>query len=124
MAQAGNVLQQLFSIELRMKRPVLEFVLLGMAIFLGLLIAYVDSRPTWDDTGVTAGAIFITCAALAAASPRRPWRWALAIGLWIPLLAIATSRNYGALLALLFAFAGAYAGIAFRRLLAAAVRTP
>ena len=34
-------------------------VLLPIAIGLGLLIAYVDSRPNWDDTGLTALALFV-----------------------------------------------------------------
>jgi hypothetical protein len=31
--------------------------LLPLALGFGLLIAYVDSRPNWDDTGVTALAL-------------------------------------------------------------------
>jgi hypothetical protein len=85
------------------------------AVALGLLIAYVDSRPSWDDTGVTAAAVLLTCALFGAAGPRRPWLWALAVGLWIPLFGIVSARNYGSLLALLVAFVGAYVGMAFRR---------
>jgi hypothetical protein len=91
-------------------------LLLVVALALGGVIAYVDSRPTWDDTGVTAGAIVISCGLLGAAGPSRPWLWALAVGLWIPLLAIMKSQNYGSLLVLAFAFAGAYAGMGLRRL--------
>jgi hypothetical protein len=40
--------------------------------------------------------------------------WALAIGLWVPLLEIAWAGNFGSLVALRVAFAGAYAGMAFR----------
>ena len=36
------------------------------AIALGLLIAWVDSAPTWDDTGITAGMIFLTAAVFGA----------------------------------------------------------
>jgi hypothetical protein len=91
-----------------------------IAVALGLFIAYVDSRPNWDDTGITAGAIFVTCGVLAIVSPSRPWLWALAVGIWIPVLGIAMTRNYSAILALVFAFAGAYAGMAFRKVLAPA----
>jgi len=90
-------------------------VLFVVAVALGGLIAYVDSRPGWDDTGVTAGAILICTAALGAAGPSRPWLWALAFGLWIPAVEITMTRNYGSLLALAFAFAGAYAGMAIRK---------
>jgi hypothetical protein len=95
----------------------MQKLLLAPAIGLGLLIAYVDSRPNWDDTGVTAAAILVSCAVLSAASPDRPWLWALAVGVWVPIAAISLTRNYGALLALLVAFAGAYAGMAFRKIL-------
>ena len=91
--------------------------LVGVGVGLGLLIAYVDTRPTWDDTGITVGAIVISCGLLGILGPRRPWLWALVVGAWIPIFNIALGHNYGSLLALLFAFAGAYAGMAFRKLL-------
>ena len=91
-------------------------ILLVVALVIGGLIAYVDSRPKWDDTGVTAAAIFVSCALLGAAGPDRPWLWALAVGVWIPMYGIATSGNYGTLLAIPFAFAGSYAGMGLRRL--------
>ena len=90
-------------------------LLLPLAICFGLLIAYVDSRPTWDDTGITVGALIGSCCVLGALSPERPWLWALAVGLWLPAYEIATSRSFGSLVALAFAFAGAYAGMGLRR---------
>ena len=93
-----------------MKRIILFVVALG----LGFFITLVDRRPNWDDTGVTALGIFLCCCLLSAIDPRRPWLWALAVGLWIPLLGIALQRNYGSLLALVVAFAGAYAGLVIR----------
>lgn len=92
-----------------------SFLLVAMGI--GLAIAYVDSRPNWDDTGITAMAVFVSCAVCGAVWPGRPWLWALAVGVWIPLLAIVTSGNFGSLIALVFAFAGAYAGMACRKTL-------
>jgi uncharacterized RDD family membrane protein YckC len=92
-------------------------VLFVAALAIGCGIAYVDSRPNWDDTGVTVAAILVSCGILGAAGPSRPWLWALAVGLWIPLLGIALHRNYGTLLALAFALAGAYTGMAFRHML-------
>lgn len=85
---------------------------------MGGLITYVDTRPRWDDAGITAMAIFLTCGLLGAAGPRRPWLWALAVGLWLPLIDIAVHHRAGAILALLFAFAGAYAGMGLRRAMA------
>jgi hypothetical protein len=87
---------------------------------LGLLISWVDSRPGWDDAGITAGAIAIVCALFGALVPARPWLWALAVGIWTPVLGIGMHQNYGSLLALAFAFAGAYAGALARKLLAGA----
>ena len=89
-------------------------VLLAVALALGGLISYVDSRPGWDDTGVTAVAVLVCCGVLGFAGPSRPWLWALAVGLWIPMLGILRVHNYGALLALAFAVAGAYAGAGIR----------
>jgi hypothetical protein len=89
--------------------------LLVAALILGGLITYVDSRPTWDDTGVTAGALFITAGVFGYLSPQRPWLWALILGIWIPLLAIIRDQNYGAVLALVFAFLGACLGRTVRR---------
>jgi uncharacterized membrane protein len=87
------------------------------AVALGLLIAYIDTRPNWDDTGVIALALVVSCAVLGALSPERPWLWALAVGCWIPAFNIALSGNLGSIIALAFAFAGAYAGMAVRKTL-------
>ena len=89
--------------------------LLAIALSLGLLIACIDSQPNWDDTGVTAFAILIVCGLLGAAAPQRPWLWALAVGLWVPVFGIAMTGNFGALFALVFAFVGSYGGMACRR---------
>ncbi|MGC2497561.1 MAG: hypothetical protein WA374_07450, partial [Acidobacteriaceae bacterium] len=54
--------------------------------------------------------------------PRRPWLWALAIGLWVPLHLIVQKPSIGNILGgfviLAFPMAGAFAGMAVRRLLA------
>jgi hypothetical protein len=90
-------------------------ILLPVAVCLGLLIAYVDSRPNWDDTGITALALLLSCGVLGALGPERPWLWALAVGAWIPAHEIASSRNFGSLLVFVFAFAGAYTGMGVRK---------
>ena len=89
--------------------------LLILALVLGLLITWVDSRPGWDDTGISAGMIFGVTAVLGAVMPERAWLWALAVGVWIPLLGITVHHNTGTLLALVIAFAGAYAGALGRK---------
>lgn len=94
----------------------MQSLLFVVSIALGLTFAYVDSRPTWDDTGVLAFAIAISCAMLGYFGPRRPWLWALGVGLWIPAHNILRSGNLQSLLAMAFAFGGAYAGAALRRI--------
>jgi hypothetical protein len=100
----------------------MQRILFVVALGLGLAITYVDSRPNWDDTGITAGAILLSCAVLGALGPKQPWLWALAVGIWIPLFGIARAQNFGSLLALAVAFAGAYAGMALRKISASAER--
>jgi len=92
----------------------MQKLLLAISLTLGGLTTYVDTRPTWDDTGVTATAILITCGVLGFSGPRRPWLWALAVGFWIPLFGIFRTQSFATLLALVVAFAGAYAGMALR----------
>jgi hypothetical protein len=93
--------------------------LMPVALVLGLLIALVDSSPNWDDTGITAAAVFGSCGALSAIHPRRAWKWALAVGLWIPALGIALYQNYESWAALAVALVGAYAGKLARSAIAA-----
>jgi hypothetical protein len=106
----------LFGRRLAGANPMLK-IILPLATVLGLFFCYVDTRPTWDDTGVMAFAIAISCAVFAAVDPRYPWLWTLAVGLWIPLVEIVVWRGFGSLLALVFAFGGAYFGSLCRRLL-------
>jgi HAAS len=92
----------------------MQILLLTVATLAGLFSAYVDSRPTWDDTGILAFGILIICGLLTLLGHRQPWLIALAVGIWIPLHGIFISHNYGSILALAFAFAGAYGGWAVR----------
>ncbi len=88
----------------------MQNLLLAAALLAGLFSAYVDSRPGWDDTGILAFGILIISGLITLLGARRPWLIALAVGIWIPLYWIFTTQNYGSLLALAFAFAGAYGG--------------
>jgi len=92
----------------------MQKILLGIAVLSGLFIAYVDSRPTWDDTGITAGAILLICGLIAVFGYRRPWLLALVVGGWITVYGLLFTQNYGAILALAIAFVGAYSGWAVR----------
>jgi hypothetical protein len=95
-----------------------DWLLLLGALAIGLALALVDNSPGWDDTGVSAVAVLAAAAAFGAARPARPWLWALAVGLWIPALGIILRHNPTALIALVPACLGAFAGAGARRLLA------
>src|SRR3990172_2667764 len=92
----------------RRMQPKIFLALLALAGILGLLIGYLDRRPTWDDTGITVGVIVLASGLLGFALPARAWAFALAIGIWVPLFEVLPSCNYGALVALVFAFVAAY----------------
>ena len=102
-----------------LRQAMLKRALFAIAVLLGLAIAYMDSRPHWDDAGITAGSMFAFAAVLGAIAPERPWLWALGVGVWIPLRMIAHARTFGSLaggLAVLaFPIAGAYAGTFVQR---------
>jgi len=99
----------------RMMRERWLFMLVPLALALGFAIAYVDSSPGWDDTGVSAAAVLGVSGSFGLLYPARPWLWGLAVGTWIPAFGIVGEVNYASLLALAFSFAGAYAGALVRR---------
>jgi hypothetical protein len=80
-------------------------------------IALVDSSPGWDDTGISAAAVFATCGLLCALNPTRLWLWPVLVGLWIPVLGIALHYNYESVMALAVALAGSCLGTLIRRIL-------
>lgn len=92
----------------------MQKLLLVIALCAGLFFAYVDSRPTWDDTGVLAGSILLTCGLISVLGFKRPWLLALLVGAWIPLRGTLITHNFGSILALVIAFLGAYLGWMFR----------
>jgi hypothetical protein len=94
-----------------------DWLLLIGALAPGLALALVDASPGWDDTGVSAVAVLLGTAVFGAARPARAWLWALAVGLWIPAMGITLHHNPAALVALVPAALGAYAGAGARRLL-------
>ncbi len=84
------------------------------ALAAGAAILWIDSRPTWDDTGITAGLLLLTSAGFGMAEPHQPWRWGLAVGAWIPVLQLFTAWQPLSLVILGIAMVGAYAGSLFR----------
>lgn len=96
-------------------RPFRAAVVTALALGLGLLIAFADSSPGWDSTGVTAGALLLAGGASAFLGRSRPWLWALLVGLPTPAIEIAGGGSTGSLLALVFAGVGATIGWASAR---------
>lgn len=123
------------------KNTKLEWGILASSFCFGLCIAGIDSRPHWDDAGITAGMLLLSAAVLGLMGPRRPWRWALGIGVWIPAFRILhamtavlsghviTRVGFGfpdtaliGLFVLAISMTGAYAGMAVRKLTAVSKR--
>lgn len=76
----------------------------------GLGIGYVDSRPTWDDTGVTVGVVFLAAAVLAATRPRSFWLIGLAVGLPVLGMNVFFRASYASAIAVGIGLSGAGAG--------------
>jgi len=88
-------------------------LLLSLAV--GCLIGYVDSRPTWDDTGITAGSIFLASLLLAVWRPRSGWLTGLLIGGPVVAFNVIATGNLASLLALVIALVGSIVGILIAR---------
>ena len=85
------------------------------AVAAGSAIAWVDSRPGWDATGITVGTILLVSASLAWWRPRHAWRWGLVVGGGVPLAEAVPAHNAASTAALGFGLAGSLAGWALRR---------
>jgi hypothetical protein len=92
-------------------------ILSSLTVVFGIELAKIDTSAKWDDTAVMAFAILLLAALFTLVRPSKAWLWALLIGLPTSLLNIILTANYGALLALVFSFAGAYAYFFVRRFL-------
>lgn len=97
------------------------WILFLLALACGAAITWIDTRPTWDDTGITAGLIVVATSTLGFAGPSRAWLLALAVSVWIPMFGL-VHGNHVTLIALAVGFAGAYAGVAARRLIGSMAR--
>jgi hypothetical protein len=96
----------------------MQRILLAVAVVVGLLVAYVDSLPKWDDTGITVFALVFCGGVLGLVVRRRPWLYGLAVGLWLPLRAIVMTHDLKFVVVLAFPLAGAYAGWGLQKLIA------
>jgi hypothetical protein len=93
-----------------------------VAAGLGVLIALLDQgAPFGDDSAkLTIVLLFASGMILGLARPRRPWRWSLLVGVWLPALFAlngGTRPDLLLLLCLVVSTLGAYAGAMVRALL-------
>ncbi len=87
-----------------------------VSLAIGLLLAWIDTRPNWDDTGIEVGMILCSSICLGFAHPRNAWLWATLIGIWIPVADLYLHNNVGSSVSLIIAFAGAYGGGMVRKM--------
>jgi hypothetical protein len=85
-------------------------VVATLALIVGIAIGYVDSRATWDDTGVTAGALLLSSAVLAFARPRIAWLVALAVGAPVVVFNVVLRGGFGSAIAIGVSLIGAVIG--------------
>jgi hypothetical protein len=97
--------------------------LVALALAVGVAVAWLDSRPGWDDTGITAGLLVLGTALVAVIDGRRPWLWTLVVGAPLPIVELPAGGGSAALVALLFAAVGASLGLLARRAIQAGART-
>ena len=93
-----------------------DVALLLLATGAGIAIAAIDSRPGWDDSGITAALLATSASVVAAAARRRPWLWAILVGVWTPAVEIPATGQLASAVALVFATIGAFAGWGLTRL--------
>jgi hypothetical protein len=86
----------------------------GLALMAGAAIAWVDSRPSWDDTGITAGALFL-CSGFAAFLGLRWWVSAAFVACPLILVEI-RGAGWGLLVALALTGGGSMLGALLHRL--------
>ena len=83
-----------------------------VAFVAGCAIAWMDTRPSWDDPGVTAGALLVAAGVSAFGGVR--W-WLAALLVAAPLLAVEIrGLGWGAVLVVAFALAGGRLGAVAR----------
>ena len=94
-----------------------------LTLFLGLLIAFIDLQT--DEVQLPALLLLTFGFFLGFAQSTSAWRWAVILGVWVPLIQFfriiieggwerILTEGVGSLLTLAFAFIGTYAGVAIR----------
>ena len=91
------------------------YAVLILCITFGSIIGWIDTRPNWDDTGITVGMILISTIICGGLSPSRAWLWALIVGGTVFAANFILHGNYGSAVALVIALVGAYVGAGIRK---------
>lgn len=104
--------------------PRIVYLLGAIAVAFGFIVAGLDSRPGWDDSGVTAGLLVVGAALAAALDGRRPWLWTLLVGAPLAIIEVPATGSAASLVGLLFAGVGATLGLLVRRAIAAGSERP
>jgi ABC-type multidrug transport system permease subunit len=96
-----------------------------LAVLAGIATGYADVAI--NDLLFTALLVLASCMLLGLLRPRRPWRWVVVVGAFIPLTELAAylistvkptrAQIYGSFLASLPGIAGAYGGSVMRRMI-------
>jgi hypothetical protein len=83
---------------------------LAIALVAGIAIGYIDSRPGWDDTGVTAVSLLLVAGVAAFVAGRAPWLVAIAAGIWVGAFEMSFIASGGPVAALALSGIGAAIG--------------
>lgn len=83
----------------------------------GLLIAWNDTRPYWDDTAISVFLIITSAALFAFLAGKKPWLIALAVGIWVPLFIFFGTYDFKIFLVLIPAFIGAYINFFIKKII-------
>jgi hypothetical protein len=86
-----------------------------VALAAGAAIGYVDSRPTWDDTGLTAGAVLLASGLLAFLRARAAWLVGLSVGAPVFAFNVIQGGDLGSGAAVGFGLVGAGVGHLLRK---------
>jgi hypothetical protein len=91
-----------------------------LALGVGLGMAWLDTRPHWDDTGVTAVLLLAASSGFGFARPDLAWATGLAVSVPIPIVELALQPdhpNVASLLAVTIGLLGAAGGAVMRQAL-------
>ncbi|HTP14178.1 MAG TPA: hypothetical protein VMM37_11145 [Bacteroidota bacterium] len=97
------------------------WLLFCASLFAGLILAWIDTRPNWDDTGIEVGIILCSSFCFGFAQPRFAWLWAVLVGIWIPVINVFVQHDFMSCVILFISFIGAYAGVLIQKVLKSSV---